>query len=597
MKIRTKIIASTGVVVCVSLLFSGFFTYHYATGIIREQSVNDTKTKLSQTAAQIRRFQETAIKTAEYVISDEEINALLIPRENPTLEEAHFIKHDIGEKLKRFTSLNANIYNIMIVRSDGQVFSNNSGFDSYFADYLQEAWFTDFKRRPARTGFSVPHDFNRANMGTGYQKVISYIAHYKNMLDKSSAEYDLVLDIAYSEIAGAFGKGMADFEQVLLLNEYGDLLFAGKPLTGSGSFGIADKMPPGKGGYAEDRNTIMLTDNSMKDWVQVAVISKERLFAKINNILYVYLIIIAAGLIVTLAMMLPIIWSITNPISRLTQAMKRVSVGDLGTSITIRSGDEMEILGNGFNRMVGELKELIATSVKDEETKRRMQMNLLISQINPHFIYNTLNTVIYLSHDARGGDVAKITEALIAILQDTIKTGDGADFSMLREEVAVIEKYIDIQRYRYPDRFSVEWRFEEGTETAVVPRMIIQPIVENALFHGLQPSEKPGLIRIRTAKEDGQLVIEVEDNGVGMDERTLNGIFQTSSNGRPTNQTRGIGLANIKERLHYYYGPAFRADIRSEPQSGTKVTIRVPFHESSPSAAASREQDENASGF
>jgi two-component system sensor histidine kinase YesM len=577
MKIRTKIIASTTIVVFVSLLLSGFFTYHYVTGIIREQSVNDSMTKLSQTAAQIRKFQEQAIKTAEYIISDEEINALLIPRMNLSLEEAHFIKHDVNEKLKRFTSLNATIFNIMIVRSDGLVFSNNSGFDSYFADYLKEKWFTDLKQRGTRTGFSVPHEFNRANMGVGNQKVISYVAHYKNMLDTSSAEYDLVLDIAHSEIANAFGHGMADFEQVILLNAEGVPLFGDKPPADSNFSDMLGKTLTNDKRYAEDRNHIVLTNDSMKEWIQVAVISKDRLFAKINNILYVYMIIIVASLVGTLAIMLPIIWSITNPISRLTQAMKRVSVGDLNTSVVIKSRDEMEILGTGFNRMVTDLRELIASSIRDEETKRRMQMNLLISQINPHFIYNTLNTVIYLSHDDRNSDVAKMTEALIAILQDTIKTGDGAEFSTVAEEVAIIGKYIDIQQYRYPDRFTLDWQIGDGTERAVVPRMIIQPIVENALFHGLQPSEEHGLIRVRVSRNDGQLIIDVEDNGVGMDDNTLNRIFDASRNGQLTNHTRGIGLSNIKERLQYYYGSAFHVDIRSKPLAGTIVSIRLLF--------------------
>ncbi|CAG7616635.1 histidine kinase [Paenibacillus allorhizosphaerae] len=576
-KIRTKIIASTALVVIISLSLSGFFTYLYVTRIIREQSVGDTKTKLSQTASQIRRFQEQAIKTAEYIISDEEINTLLIPRESLSLEEAHFIKEGVKEKLKRFTSLNTTIYNIMIVRSDGQVFSNNSGFESYFADYLKERWFTDMKQRGTSTGFSVPHELNRANMGGGNQMVISYTAHYKNLLDRSSAEYDLVLDIAYSEISQAFGQGMAAFEQVMLLNGEGQPLYGSKPPEDKRFTDMIAKTFTNGKSYAENRDHIVLTDDSMKDWVQVAVISKSRLFDKINNILYMYLIIIVSSLVVTLAIMLPIIWSITNPISRLTQAMKRVSVGDLNTSIMIRSGDEMEILGAGFNKMVIELKERIASSVRDEETKRRMQIDLLMSQINPHFVYNTLNTVIYLSHDERNRDVAKITENLIAILQDTIKTGKGAEFATVAEEVEIIRNYIGIQQYRYPERFTVEWQIGEETAQAVLPRMMIQPLVENALFHGIQPSEEPGLIRIRTYCEEGQLVVGIEDNGVGMDASALQRLIDGSKSGHPTNHTRGIGLSNIKERLQHHYGSSFHVDIRSKPMDGTSVLIRLPF--------------------
>ncbi|MDG0811453.1 sensor histidine kinase [Cohnella rhizosphaerae] len=419
MKIRTKIMASAALVVSLSLAVSGFFIYDYARNIIRDQSIKDSRTKLAQISFQLGKIQEQVAKTAEYIVSDEEIASRIYAQPGDSIESEYFRKQAVQEKLGRFVALGNFILNVLIVPPGGETYSNFSGYEDYFADYLKQDWFA--KLGSERSAYSEPHSFFYIS---GQRQVVSYVLKYRPIGINTSADSYLVIDVAYSELSNVFLQTARDFEQIELYSGQGALLYASnEELPAADRAFMASALAP-DADYAEDASRIALADGGMNyGWRQTALLSKQTLFEKINRIFYFYILIILCGIVASTVVMLPIIAGLTRPLIRLTNAMKRVAVGDLGTTVDIRSGDELEILGGGFNRMVGDLKETIQASVRSEADKRQMQIDLLMAQINPHFLYNALNTVIYLSHAGRSAEAAEVTQALIAILQDTIKTG------------------------------------------------------------------------------------------------------------------------------------------------------------------------------
>ncbi|QTH43351.1 sensor histidine kinase [Cohnella sp. LGH] len=571
MKIRTKIIASTVLVVSFSLIMSGFFIYDYAKGIIREQSIKDSGTKLAQISFQLKKIQEQVVKTAEYIVSDEEMTRLIYAPPSPSIEENYFRKQAVQEKLGRFVALSNFILNVVVAPPNGETYSNYVGYEDYFADYLQQTWF--LKMKDVRNGYSEPHPFFFIS---GNRQVFSYVVKYRPIGQNAAEDSYLVIDIAYSELANVFLQSARDFEQIELLTGAGALLHAsnGSLPEPDRSF-MAEALASGES-FAEDGKRIVLTDDAMSQgWKQAALLSKSKLFEKINRVFFFYLVIIATGIAVTLVVMLPIIVNLTKPLIRLTNAMKRVAVGDLGTNVSIRSGDELEILGNGFNRMVEDLKGLMETSVRNEAVKRQMQIDLLMAQINPHFLYNTLNTVIYLAHAGRGGEAAEVTQALIVILQDTIKTGEGAVRAPLAEEKRIVDKYAIIQQTRYPGRFKLEWEVGEELLGRAVPRMALQPLVENAIVHGIIPSDREsGTIVVRAYRDGERFCLEVEDDGQGMDVPEEEWTVRL---GRGPERTRGIGLSNIRERLKTNFGASARLEAFGERERGTLVRILLPW--------------------
>lgn len=572
MKIRTKIIASTVLVVSLSLMSSGFFLYDYAKGIIRDQSIRDSGTKLAQISFQLAKIRDQVAKTAEYIVTDEEVTELVYGPKSGDIEKDYFRKQAAQEKLRRFVALSSNsILNVLVVTPGGETYSNYSGYEDYFSDYLQQDWFASMK--PVRNGYSEPHPFFSIS---GNREVFSYVLKYRPIGYEAERESWLVIDIDYSELTNVFSQTASDFEQIELYTGANSLLLeTNGQLSESDRTFMGGALASGRT-FAEDAERIVLTEETADgEWKQAALLSKNKLFEKINRVFYFYIVIIFTGIAVTLCVMLPIIVNLTKPLIRLTNAMKRVAVGDLSTSVSIRSGDELEILGSGFNRMVGDLKTMIETSVRNEEVKRKMQIDLLMAQINPHFLYNTLNTVIYLSHAKRNAEAVEVTQALIGILQDTIKTGEGAVRAPLAEEKRIVDKYVVIQQTRYPGRFRFVWEAEEEALGHPVPRMALQPMVENAIVHGIIPSEREtGTIAARAYRADGQLCLEVEDDGRGMDVPEDGWTMRAGSGAE---RARGIGLSNIQERLRTFFGASAHLEVLSEPGKGTLARIRLPW--------------------
>ncbi|NHN35461.1 cache domain-containing sensor histidine kinase [Paenibacillus agricola] len=581
-KIKSKLMLITFCIVSIALVCSGSFTYYYVTEMIREQSIQDSQVKLSQNAFQIKRIQERTEKIAEYIISDSEIQLLLKTNQQLNKEQAYFQKKAVEERLKKFTALNDFIFNVLIVRADGEMFSNNAGYENYFESNLQEKWFKELASEGGNPQFSTPHPFYYGN-GNGELPAVSYVVRYRSLDEPINGEelYTLLINIKYSEFTAAFQQSLGQYEQMLLVNSKQDILFNSK--EEAPPF-MLDQIKLGTGtgnGYLEDRQYIVIYNQSMlKGWTQMAIISKKNLFAKINSILFMYVTVILCSLIVIFSVMTPTIANITRPISQMVSAMKRVSEGDLNMQISIRSGDELEILGKGFNRMITELKEHVRSSIESEKLKRTMQLQLLMAQINPHFIYNTLNTVIYLSHANRNREAEQMTQSLIGILQDSVHKGDSSFFTRLAGEIGIVEKYAEIQQCRYPNRFQLEWNIDARLNDLVVPKMILQPIVENALFHGIcsMYMEDMGWIRIQAIRTEERVEISIEDNGKGMSAEQRENLCaaETGSTDRDAGQG-GIGLANVRERIWYHYGKDFGMDIESSEGKGTRVTLKLPL--------------------
>jgi two-component system sensor histidine kinase YesM len=271
----------------------------------------------------------------------------------------------------------------------------------------------------------------------------------------------------------------------------------------------------------------------------------------------------------------PIIVNLSKPISSLTKAMKRVSQGDLQTVVSIKSKDEFQMLGEGFNRMVSELRKSIDKSIEDEQIKQRLQMDLLLSQINPHFIYNTLNTVIYMGQREGNKDIVKIVGSFISLLQDTIRTGEDGYFATIKEEVEQVSNYIVIQNYRYPNRFHLDWQVDPRALDEIVPRTIIQPLVENAIIHGVIPADEFGSIVVRISLGNQFVTIEVEDDGMGMPTDRLEDLKWGQDLFDSTGM-KSIGLANVRDRILHTYREHATMTIDSELNKGTKISIQIP---------------------
>ena len=266
--------------------------------------------------------------------------------------------------------------------------------------------------------------------------------------------------------------------------------------------------------------------------------------------------------------------SISEPIASLCQSMKRVSSGEFICVQEENACNEVLALGKSFNSMSGKIKELMEDIRNNEKEKRKSEMDFLRAQINPHFLYNTLFSIQCMVELNKSGQAVKMIKAFIALLRKTLST--DRDLIPLREELENTKSYLELERLRYSNIMDYEIEVSNELETCQVPALILQPIVENAIFHGLEAKDSGGLIVLEVLKDGEDLLINISDDGKGMNSRRLKEV-RARINLDEDEAKKSIGLVNVSGRIKINFGKEYGLTIDSEENIGTCVSVRLPI--------------------
>lgn len=285
--------------------------------------------------------------------------------------------------------------------------------------------------------------------------------------------------------------------------------------------------------------------------------------------------------------------SINKPVSRICAQLRRISSGDFTKDSSIETDDEIGYIGHGINEMAHDIDRLIGETLETQREKQNFEFRALQSQINPHFLYNTLNSIRWMATIQHADGIAEMTGTLSAMLRRMNATRDV--LIPLREELDFIRDYAVIQSYRYGDSFSILYDVQEASclEAGII-KFTLQPLIENAIFHGIEPKGSPGCITLRAEQADDELLISVIDDGVGMDAERLEAVrrFEPDTDGTAGSGSGGaaardrIGLSNIHARIRLEFGPAYGLTVESAPGAGTRVMMRLPLVRSGEGAVA-----------
>lgn len=272
---------------------------------------------------------------------------------------------------------------------------------------------------------------------------------------------------------------------------------------------------------------------------------------------------------------------LNEPIQVLTNMAREVSAGKLdGKTIEIQSNDEMKILGEAFNQMRGNIRELIREMQKkseQEQLMKELELKHLQNQVNPHFLFNTLNTISRMAFLENADQTTRLIESVSSLLRYSL--GDLEKSVPLREEVKVVKDYFYIQQTRFFDRITFHTDIDDGCLETRVPRLILQPLVENAFIHGIEGREEGGEIRLSVRDANSCIIVEVADNGVGMSEAIIQKYRHLPRSDKKkghTGHSTGLGLENVIRRLQLFFGINDLVQILSEPEKGTKIQLYLP---------------------
>ena len=268
---------------------------------------------------------------------------------------------------------------------------------------------------------------------------------------------------------------------------------------------------------------------------------------------------------------------ITRPLSRLEKSMAKAGEGDFGSFATIDTSDEIGKMSHEFNQMITKIENLINDKYKMKLTHRLSQIKALQAQINPHFLYNSLQAIGSAALDQGNKEMYKTTIALSDMLRYSIKS--GGDMVTIRDEIRNVQNYLTIQKFRYGEKISYSIDIPEELYNLKIPKLVFQPIVENAIVHGIEPGKKNGLVIVTCRPNDGYLFIEVTDNGIGITEKDLMELRREleNYNEESPDEDEKIGMLNVFHRLKLMLDEKCSMSIESEVGKGTKVTICIPL--------------------
>ncbi|MFH1524339.1 MAG: sensor histidine kinase [Chloroflexota bacterium] len=268
--------------------------------------------------------------------------------------------------------------------------------------------------------------------------------------------------------------------------------------------------------------------------------------------------------------------SIYTPIKKLHDVTKTITQNDLQTLVTSDNVDEITELGMSFNIMIGKIRELLKAKIKEQENLKKAELRALQSQINPHFLYNTLDTIIWMAEAQKTDQIVEVVSALSNFFR--ISLSKGKDWITIGEEIERIKSYLIIQKMRYQDILEFKIEVDDRVSNHTILKLILQPLVENAIYHGIKNKRQGGTIIVRAKLNNGnEALLEVEDNGIGFTPDKLAQLqAELADNSGDIKQESGFGIGNVNQRIKLYYGKQYGLSVKSEYHTGTCVSFIIP---------------------
>lgn len=312
-------------------------------------------------------------------------------------------------------------------------------------------------------------------------------------------------------------------------------------------------------------------------WRTVGVFSMDEVMSSVNTIVYILFTCVIISLVLVVIVSFKFSRTLTNPIFKLKRLMKQAESGDLTVRFNFQHNDEIGELGQSFNHMIARIDQLIQMVYVEQENKRTAEMKSLQEQIKPHFLYNTLDTISWMARDYDAEDIVRLVDALTNMFR--IGLSHGKDIITVKEEITHVSNYLYIQKIRYKDKLNYVIHVDESLYAVEVPKLILQPLVENAIYHGVKAKRGGGTITITGVPEGENLVFTVQDNGAGMPQEKVEELNRRMSERSVLDEQKSFGLFYIRERIQLCYGTGYGVHVESALGEGTRVTITLPLYQ------------------
>ena len=582
-KIRNRLLIFFLVVTFLPITTLGVFANLIYTKIVENKVNQHTDQMINQIEVNIDNYIKSVENILMYISNSEDIRHFLNQSEEEIqIDDLKILEEKIQRNLKVYTDINSEIFGILIVNNYDKYISNE--LNKKTRDVLtKEIWYMEAINESEKV-----HFFSKP-IGRNLKSYKSYSAEDIISISKAIIDKDTNKPV---------GVVMADinlkkFDEIIKDNYIGEkgffyILDNNNNLVYSPVNSIiyrinSNNFDSNKDSFVRSINNekfkIMYTTSNLTGWKSIGVFSFKDISKDITSMERFTLIIAIATLFLAVFFSLLFTNSIVTPIKELRTLMKGVESGDLDLKFEeYEYSNEFGELGHSFNHMVSEIKKLINMVYNEQRSKRKAEIETLQAQIKPHFLYNTLDTISWMAEDYNAKDIVNLVGALTRVFR--IGLNKGREEINLKDEIDHINSYLIIQKYRYEDKLSYEIDFDREILNSLILKLITQPIVENAIYHGIKEKRGKGKILIKFNRVFDDIVITVEDNGAGISEEKLqniNSMLETSNSFCIDSESgSGYGISNVNTRIKLTYGQAYGLKYYSKIGEGTKVEIKLP---------------------
>jgi len=582
-QLRNKLILSFVVVVFVPVMIVGLIL----TNELKKMALEDA---LEQTATNVERVRRLTLEKlrvpmdiSNRLLFDDRLK-VVASRHYQSVYEVVKAYYDYPD-LKNYINYNEEVASIRFYTNNPTLL-NNWEFFPVTDDIRQSAWYQSAVRARGVIGWYYIEDETKYN-----RKYLSLVRRIDlNDYQEHGVHYGVLVisidDYQLNAILSQepFETVIADMENNIIAATRKELV--GRKLNETYETGLAD-LPSGT--YEMDVNGVrskvivddLLTETSTNGLKIVSIFAIDSIMKDANRFIRLGAFVIAASILVAIILIYGFSYFLSNRILRLSKKIGSVARGNLDTTIDVDGKDEIGILARQFQYMIRSIGELLEEVHRSNEQKRALEarqneirLKMMASQIHPHFLFNALEAVRMKAHMKGEAEIADVVKMIGRLMRKMLES--GADRVPLRDELETVRCYLEIQKFRQGDRLSYEIEVEPGLENVAVLPLSIQPLVENAVIHGIEKKEGgAGWVRVRcTSREGGGVRVEVADNGAGMPTDRLARVLEGLDN--PEEEGHRIGMRNVHQRLRFTYGEGYGLTVISRPGQGTTVSFELP---------------------
>jgi two-component system sensor histidine kinase YesM len=568
-----------------SVIFLGTYSYFVSSNAITSKIMNTQIDYLNQVTAHLDYINQDALDFSNFLFLSADLQEYL-NTENSSLTMYQELYSTISKLLVTKKSIDS----VVILKpNDRTIYINNKGYSSNitYNDMLQSNFYNLVNEKngaPLWTLIGNQSPISQLIKSMSNQVVLIKILRNSSTLQEAGF---LMLGLNRDVLNDRLNAKLTQGAKLLILNGEGEIIqdsgnqWIGHSFKDLGLSKEFEDFPTSDlNQYVSDEWILLKTQSSINDWKIVLIQPRKVLVNEMLNLGLWILLVIFLSFILMLFVSLKASNIMVLPIREILESMRKVQNGDFNHTVVSYQRDEIGSLARGYNIMLKRIDSLINDVYKSELREREAEIRALQAQMSPHFLYNTLNTISWTARQRNDAQLADMVYSLSQIFR--LSLNDGRDSIELNKELEIVEHYLKLQLIRFSNRLEYEIVADPNSKHILIPKLLIQPFVENAIIHGLEPLDRKVFLSIKVSCSKYKLEIEINDNGVGISEERLSEIKKFTKKNhtnteQPKNLRSGFAYHNCIERLNLRYGENASISLKSQVGKGTCVHLSLPY--------------------